>query len=47
MKTGKEREQSEDGCHGTFSQGPISSTFPPVFNKFLFWLMTMPNSLIN
>lgn len=47
MKTGKEREQSEDGCHVAFSQGPISSTFPPVFSKVLFWLMTMPNSPIN
>lgn len=47
MEMGKERGQSEDGCHVTFSQGPISSTFPPVFSKVLFWLMTMSNSLIN
>lgn len=47
MKMGKERGQSEDGCHVTFSQGPIPSTFPPVFSKVLFWLMTMSNSLIN
>lgn len=46
-KKGNSQKSREDGCCVTFSQGPISSTFPPVFSEFLFWLMTMPNSLIN
>lgn len=46
-KKGNNQKRREDGCSVTFSQRPISSTFSPVFSRFLFWLMTMRNSLIN
>lgn len=46
-KKGNNQKRREDGCSVTFSQRPISSTFSPVLSRFLFWLMTMRNSLIN